>query len=105
MTPSHQYLSTNTITHHHLKTHTIQHHLIKSQMRKYSKRQQLIRDLFFPYVLHYTNYMDDQILSISQSPQKHPQLKLDESQFFFVTSLCYARSMIFFTVILTKYWI
>jgi hypothetical protein len=82
MTPSHQHLSTNTITHHHLKTHTIQHHLIKSQMRKYSKQQQLIPDLFFLYVLHYTNYMDNQILSVSQSRQKLPPLKLDESQFF-----------------------
>jgi hypothetical protein len=82
MTPSHQHLSTNTVTHHHLTTHTIQHHQIKSEMRKYSERQQLIRDLFFLYVLHYTNYMDDQILSISQSCQKRPQLQQDESQFF-----------------------
>ncbi|PLW50067.1 hypothetical protein PCANC_08177 [Puccinia coronata f. sp. avenae] len=83
MTPSHQHLSINTVTHHHLTTHPIQHHQIKSEMRKYSERQQLIQDLFFLYVHHYTNYMDDQILPISQSRQKRPQLQQDESQFFF----------------------
>ncbi|PLW30774.1 hypothetical protein PCANC_23890 [Puccinia coronata f. sp. avenae] len=31
MTPSHQNLSTNTVTHHHLTTHPIQHHQIKSK--------------------------------------------------------------------------
>ncbi|PLW27448.1 hypothetical protein PCANC_24716 [Puccinia coronata f. sp. avenae] len=68
MTPSHQHLSTNTVTHHHLTTHPIQHHQTKSKCAS--------------------------ILNGNSS-----------SETFSFSTPCYARSMIVFTGISTKYWI